>query len=541
MDFLSVFGAFDFAIRDALTLTLVALSIHVLLAAGVFAVPQVGLMAVGAYTAATLAVDLKVPFPVTLLCGAATGAVLAAGLAGLLARLTGIYLAIASIAFSEVVRVAVLNVPALGGASGIVGVPRSANDLWLCGVVVAAVTVLWWMERSQLGAAMRALRADALMAAHQGIDVGRTRVWLFAVSGALASCAGALQVHTSGYVEPGQFDFSLLTKLLAVVVIGGMAYIGGSFLGAAFVFGLPFALDALAELQVLVNGILIAITVAFVPGGLWGLFARRHRAPEASRERAESVGTQILDKVSEPGEPVLDLRGAGMAFGGVQALDGVDLTVHAGEVLGIIGPNGSGKTTLLNVLSGVYRPTAGTGIVNGSALRPLFGHPHLIAAAGVARTFQAIRLMDDATATVNVELGVLVKDAAERRRITADLLGALHLELVAGRLVGDLSYGLRRRIEIARALARGPRLLLLDEPTAGMNPAERAEVFETIAAARAAGIAVVVVEHDLAMMRSVCDRLLVLDFGRPIAEGEPEKVLSSKEVLHAYVGTGARA
>ncbi len=570
MDFLSVFGAYDFAFRDALTLSLVALSIHVLLRAGVFAVPQVGFMAVGAYTAAVLAVDRNWPFPLTLVCGCVAGAVVAAVLAWLLQRLNGIYLSIASIAFSEVIRVTVLNTPFTGEAQGLVGIPRDATDGWLVGVVAVAVAVLWWVERSRLGLAMLALRADPLMAAHQRIDVRRTRILLFAISGALAAAAGALQVHTTGFADPGEYDFDLLTQLLAAAVIGGMTYLGGSFVGAVVVFGLPLVLGAFDKYQILVNGALIVLVVAFAPNGLLGLAGRlwrRRRRPAAlpAREPAEVVSEPTFSKSAAPSARsaaqsrasrptdapvVLTARDLRMAFGGVTALDGVGLTVRSGEVLGIIGPNGSGKTTLLNVLSGAYVPLSGEGAVNGTALAPLWGRPHRIAAAGVARTFQTIRLVDDATVRVNIEIGARRGEhgTGHRKASTADqreqvdkLLVENDLAQVAEQRAGDLPYGLRRRVEFARALAGRPRVLLLDEPTAGMNAAEREDVSRTMAAARDAGLAVVLVEHDVAMMRTFCDRLLVLDFGRPIADGDPDAVLDNEEVLRAYLGSRARA
>ncbi|MFD4972449.1 ATP-binding cassette domain-containing protein [Streptomyces sp. NPDC058424] len=552
-DMLSVFGAYDFAVRDALVLSLVALAIHVLLNAGIFAVPQVGLMAVGAYTSAVLSVDAGTPFPVSVVCGALAASVAALGLAALLGRLHGIYLAISSIAFSEIVRVAVLNLPLTGGSQGKVGIPREADDLLICATVVAAVVGLTALRRSRAGLVIAALRVDPLMARHQGVDVVRYRTGLFALSGLLAGTAGALHVHMTGFVEPGQFDFALLTRLLAVVVIGGMAYVSGSFVGAAVIFGLPFTLSALADYQIFVNGALIVLMVAFAPGGILGLLA----GLRTGRDRRTTARTDTAASAWSPSEPppaptpapaptgprakVIEVNAVSMHFGGLAALDGVALTACEGEILGLIGPNGSGKTTLLNVLSGVHVPTSGQGTLLDSNLARLWGKPHRLADVGIARTFQTIRLMDTSSALVNVALGVPVAEAHGRMRRAGRLLDEHGLAGVADTLVGELPYGVRRRVEIVRALARRPRLLLLDEPTAGMNPEERQQVFDTVAEVRASGVAVIVVEHDVATMRAFCDRLLVLDFGRVLAEGAPEEVLNSKEVIRAYIGSGALA
>jgi branched-chain amino acid transport system permease protein len=543
-EYLSLFGAYDFAVRDALMLSLVALSIYVLLSAGVFAVPQVGLMAVGAYTSAILSVDAEMPFAVSLAGGAAAGAGVGFLLALLLARLNGIYLAIASIAFAEIVRVAVLNLPLTGGSQGKVGIPREADDLWITAIVVLGFLGLASLKRSRHGLAIAAMREDPLMARHQGVDVVRYRNILFAVSGLLAGTGGAVYVHMSGFVEPGQFDFELLTQLLAVVVLGGMTFVSGSLVGAAVVFGLPIALSGLAEYQVLVNGLLIILVVAFAPGGILGLaggLLRHGRHDAAGDLRPPARSSAVADTAVVPGETVLDVADVSMLFGGVAALGGVSVRARAGEVLGVIGPNGSGKTTLLNVLSGVYVPTTGTGTFLGQGLDRRWGRPHRLADDGIARTFQTIRLMDEESALVNVALGVPAAQARQRLELARELLREHGLEGVVDTPVGELPYGARRRVEIARALARRPRLLLLDEPTAGMNPEERQDVFDTVHAVRASGVAVIVVEHDVATMRAFCDRLMVLDFGKVLAEGDPEKVLESKEVIRAYIGSGALA
>ena len=562
--FLDLFGVYAFAARSALVLSLVAMAIYALLNAGIFALPQTGLLAVGAYTGTILSLDAHVSFGLAVAGGALAGMLAGVVLAALLGRLNGIYLAIATIAFSEVISAAVLNIPLTGAAQGRVGIPRASSDAAIVGAVVLAVLVLWALHRSRFGMAIVAMREDALMARHQGIDVFAYRVGLFAVAGFLCGLAGALNVHLTGFVEPGFFNFGLLSHLLAAVVMGGMIYVAGPLVGTALLFTLSHAVTVVGEYQALANGAIIMLVVAFAPYGLIGLLAdwlHRRRNSRVARiagsadtgsglakvpavaidraaRRTERVGTR---------ESVIDLTDIAVSFGGIRALQGVSLNCARGELLGVIGPNGSGKTTLLNVVSGVYEPSAGSGTLLGRSLTALWGSPHKLARAGVARTFQTIRLVDAHSVSDNVMIGLHglgegndpsmgASSTNSRSAEVARVLREHGLEHLADVRAGELSYGVRRRVEIARAVASRPKLLLLDEPTAGMDPQERAEVFNRIAALLAQGIAIIVVEHDVAMMGQYCDRLVVLDFGLVIAVGEPASVLQHEAVIKAYVG-----
>ena len=244
-------------------------------------------------------------------------------------------------------------------------------------------------------------------------------------------------------------------------------------------------------------------------------------------------------------------------FGGGTAVAGVSLTVHRGAIFGLIGPHGAGKTTLLNLLSGVYVPDKGTGAINDTPLQPIWGRPEALTAAGVARTFQNIRLVDECTVEENIRMGAYLKHSASSlwspvswwraahdevvEALVEEAMERVNVSSIAGQKVDVLPYGLKRKVEIARALVRRPELLLLDEPTAGMTPSERDEIFGLVQSIRADGTSVLVVEHDIASMTTHCDRVCVLNFGKRIAIGNAHDVVAEEAVIDAYIGRTVRA
>lgn len=266
--------------------------------------------------------------------------------------------------------------------------------------------------------------------------------------------------------------------------------------------------------------------------------------------------TEPVATGSRPGgAPLLQAENVTMRFGGLVAVDSVDFDVHSGEIMGLIGPNGAGKTTFFNCLTGLYKPTAGRVVLDGQVLPP---KPRRVVQAGMARTFQNIRLFANMTALENVMVGRYCRTSSgpltsilrgpkyrreERatRERARELLDFVGLSRSAENLARNLSYGDQRRLEIARALATDPKLLLLDEPTAGMNPQETRQAEQLIFRIRDLGLAVVAIEHDMRFIFNLCDRVLCLVQGRPLVLGTPEEVQSDPRVIEAYIGTGADA
>jgi branched-chain amino acid transport system permease protein len=539
--------------------------------AGQINLAQIAFFGVGAYTTAILTTRAGLGF-----WPAAAVAIVAASLTGLLVGLPALrvqshYLGIVTLGLALAFVNWITNAAVAGGAEGISAIPVPP----LFGIDLASEYLYYYLEliafavalafglfvvRTPLGRRMRAMRDDPLAAAAVGAEVPLLRMTAFVLASVYGGLAGILYAGLIRYVAPETFSIANMFLLLAMVIIGGRRSLVGCVVGA---LGLSLIREALADFATfaqLAYGIVVVLTVVFAPTGLAGIPARvrdalRHRRRYAA-EGATLQPFQPFDPAPEaspirPAVPVLEIRNLSKRFRGLKALDNVSLTVAAGDIRGIVGPNGSGKTTLFNVVSGLYKATGGQVLLDGEVVSGT--RPYRLSRLGVARTFQNLRLFGDLTVHENLlvaldrtptrsiwryalwQVGVWRQDH-ELRRQADELAARFGLENFVEAPPGALPYGIQRRIEIARAIASSPRLLLLDEPAAGLNGEEVRQLAEIVRSIRDSGVTVVLIEHNMGLVMSLCERITVLASGAVIAEGTPAEVAGTPAVIEAYLG-----
>lgn len=535
---------------------------------GELALGHAGFMSVGAFTAgiitkslaANLGWDPAACLPVSLLAGGLLAAVMGLVIGIPALRLKGDYLAIITLGFGEIIRVIIQNMEITGGAAGISRIPRVNSFTITYFIMTAVIIILFTLAWSRHGRAIISIRENAIAAESTGISTTYYKIFAFTLAAFFAGIAGGLYAHQYGRVTASVFDFNKSIEYLVMVVLGGMGSITGSIISASILTLLPELLREFADYRLLLYSLLLIMMMLFRPKGLMGtaefsLTRLWDRLTRLFRVRKRDHTPKLPDVPRyDVGEdaPVLETTGLGIRFGGLQAAENVNLTLKDNEIVGLIGPNGAGKTTVFNMLTGVYLPTDGDIKLMGRSIKGR--KTYEIVTAGIARTFQNIRLFKSMTVLENIKVAFhsrmhysaasgifrLPKYAREEQGIdirARELLRVFNMEDTADVRADALPYGQQRKLEICRALATNPKVLLLDEPAAGMNPIETRELMETISLIRDRfSVAVLLIEHDMKLVMGICERIYVLSYGRVLAEGSPYEIRNNPEVIAAYLG-----
>ncbi|MBI4260605.1 MAG: branched-chain amino acid ABC transporter ATP-binding protein/permease [Actinobacteria bacterium] len=518
---------------------LLAWGMWIVALSGQLSVGQAGFMAVGAYGSSWANVAWGWPVPASLVMGCALAAAVAipVGLAG--RRVRGLALVVASLAVGEVIRVSISTIGAVGGAQGLSGM-APVSPGWVAAACVLVLAAIGLGARAGLGPVLRAVASDEDAAAVLGVPAAAVRVGAVVAGAAVTGLAGALAAHYVGFIRPDHYGVGRSFEIALYVLVGGTGGAGAPVLGAVLLTWLEEAARPLGELRAAMMGVLLLAVVILSPGGILTrrramALAGRVRVPARRRALARRrVPAGPGPRPTSPGplRTGLALQATGMArtYGGMAALAGVDLAVRPGEILGVVGPNGAGKTTLLDAVSGLGGSAAGRVLLRGGDVSGRSTHRR--ASAGLGRAFQGVRLFDELTVAEHLAVAGVGGPGDP-----GDPLAEAGLADLAGRFPDELGFPLLRRVQVALCLARRPAVALLDEPSPGLDPEELDRLAGTIRAAAAAGVAVVLVDHDLDLVRGLADRIVVLDAGRPLAEGEPGRVLGLPAVREAYLGT----
>ncbi|RYF43354.1 MAG: branched-chain amino acid ABC transporter ATP-binding protein/permease [Comamonadaceae bacterium] len=521
--------------------------------AGYFSFGHGAFFGAGVYTSATLAGKFNWPFLWTLPVAALVAALIGLGIGAVVFRVRGIrgeLFALLSLAVTFVVATIIGNTPIDGGQGvylNAVPVPKIGpgpnSSLYLLMLAAAVVTLLvsWAIRHSRFGAGLFAIHDDEDAAEVMGVPTYRWKLAALAVSCALAGWVGGIHALFVSYVTTSEiFNLTVPLTVVLMSILGGTRHWAGPAIGAVAITCLLFSFTG-GEYAVLGKGaigLILVVGVLFMPEGFMGFRAFK-RSPRGVAGSPPPQAAPSKGRASAPGTVLLEVKGLSKSFRGIKALDGVSLQVRQGEILGLLGPNGSGKSTFINVVSGHFLPDGGEVLLDG---RDIAGLPaHRVARAGIARTYQIPRPFTQMSVLDNVAIAAMyagegLPSMEAGRREARQWLEFTHLADKADSLPGELNLHQRKFLELARALAGRPRLVLLDEVLCGLTPTEIQSAVEQIRRIRDQGTTIVFVEHVMDAVMALTDRIVVFDQGAVLAEGAPREVMQSPAVMRAYLG-----
>jgi branched-chain amino acid transport system permease protein len=536
--------------------------------AGLTSFGQAAFVGLGAYTAAYLTLTHGVSPWLTVWIGLVVTALAALVLAWVTLRMSGHYLPLATIAWGLSLYYLLGNLDFLGKYDGLLGIPalqflgRPLNTgrtffylLWTI-VVLAAIAVTHLLD-SRTGRAMRAVKGGSTLAEAMGVDSFRVKVTAFVIAALLASISGWLFAHFQRTVNPSPFGLNMGIEYLFMAVLGGVGHVWGALVGSAIVqilkdqlqVLLPRLMGTSGNYEIIVFGVLLVLMLQYARDGVWAFV---EAALPRVRRKVDWRDAPALPERPRPphGDKVLDVRAVRKEFGGLVAVNDVSFEVRAGEILGLIGPNGAGKSTTFNLITGLLPATRGEVTLLGRRIDGLSSRQ--IARRGVSRTFQHVKTIAGMTVLENVALGAHLRgragvpaamlrlDRAEERALMKEAerqLRRIGMAELMHEHAGNLALGQQRLMEIARALAADPTLLLLDEPAAGLRLKEKEGLADVLRQLRGEGLSILLVEHDMDLVMGLVDRVVVMEFGTKLIEGTPEEVQASPAVRAAYLGT----